>query len=149
MKFTYVKSKSVLLEINYQYALYYRNVRNLTEAENYINKCLKYCDYRAFNKFQIQQLNFDIKIKQGKYKEAGNIFQDIYLVSQYEFLDENDKSAWAIREAYLFYIFSSLGDISSFKYLPNYSDGFSYSAFLERTKKSSKEIGRASCRERV
>lgn len=137
--FTFVKSKSVLLEINYQYALYYRNVRNLTEAENYINKCMKYCDYRAFNKFQIQQLNFDIKIKQEKYKETGKILQEIYFVPQYEFLDENDKSAWAIREAYL-YIAINANDITeAYQYLPSYENEFNLEKFLNRTKKSTKD----------
>ncbi len=138
-EFSFIKSKSLLLDINCAYASYYRNIRQLDKAEEYIRECMHYCDYRAFNKFLVQQLLFDIKIKKEQYLDAGEILAEIYKVPQYEFLDPYDKSAWAIREAYLFFIYYSIDQTDGFKYLPSYENEFSLKLFLNRTKKSSKD----------
>ncbi|MCK4662621.1 MAG: hypothetical protein KAT68_07135 [Bacteroidales bacterium] len=137
--FNFIKSKGILLEINYAYALYYRNIRQLEKAEQYLKICMEYCDYRAFNKFLIQQLNFDVKIKQEQYEEAGKILHEVYNVSQYQFLESYDKSAWAIREAYLYFIYVATDQVELFKYIRSYKDGFNLNSFLGKTKKSSKD----------
>ncbi|NOZ47032.1 MAG: hypothetical protein GXO79_09655 [Chlorobi bacterium] len=135
----FVKSQQLLLEINYAYALYYRNIRKVDIAEEYLHKCLELSDYRAFNKFQVQQLLFEVKIKQKKYTDAGEILYETFCVPQFELLDNYDKSAWAIREAYLYFIFKAHNYSELFKYLPNIDSSFELNSFLERTKKSSKD----------
>ena len=86
---------------------------------------MKYCDYRAFNKFLIQQLLFDIKIKEEQYLDAGKILTEVHNVPQYEFLDPNDKSAWAIREAYLYFVINTNNITDGYKYLPSFENSIS------------------------
>jgi len=137
IEFPFINSKSLQLEINYNYATYYRNTNQLKESKKHINKCLNLSDYRAFDKFLIQELNWDINLKSSEFDKAAIILNEVFTVPQYQLLDPLDKSAWAIREAYLYYIFY-IQQNQTFS-LPNFGKSLDIEAFLKRTKKSSKD----------
>lgn len=136
-RYDFIKSKSLQLEVNYYYARFYRDVGQLDLASELINTCLKLSDYRAFDRFQIQELNFDVLIKNKYYELAKEVVVEVHSVPQYQFLNIYDKSAWTIREAYLYFILNAVGKDTD--ELPLFSKEKSLHNFLEKTKKSTKD----------
>jgi len=137
--YSFLNTRSLQLELNYYYARYYRDTKQLDLAEKSVFDCLKISDYRAFDKFLIQELYFDIQIKKSNYYGAGEIIYEVHSVPQYKFLDGYDKSAWAIREAYLYFIYVSLDLKDYIKLLPIFDKPKSLHFFLEKSKKSTKD----------
>ncbi len=138
-EFPFIDNKALQLDLNYYFARYYRDTRNLEKAAQHIEACLNLSDYRAFNKFLIQELNFDINIKQKKYEDALEIIKEVHSVPQYEFLNPSDKSAWTIREALLFFIFHVDNNKEMISQLPLFSGEKALHYFFENTKKSVKD----------
>lgn len=89
------------LKLNYEYAHYYYSTKQLDTAEKYIVSCLSLCDYRAFDKFEIQILHFNIAFKMNKRSTAKHIIQEVYATKQFELLNNKDKAIWAINQMYL------------------------------------------------
>jgi len=137
--YAFINTRSLQLEFNYYYARFYRDTKQHDLAEKFIFNCLKISDYRAFDKFLIQELYFDILIKKGDYYGAGEIIYEVHSVPQYKFLDGYDKSAWVIREAYLYFIYVSLNLTDYIKLLPIFDKPKSLHFFLEKSKKSAKD----------
>jgi len=137
--YNFINTRALQLELNYYYARYYRDTKQLDLAEKFIFNCLKISDYRAFDKFLIQELYFDIQIKKENYYGAGEIIYEVHSVPQYKFLDGYDKSAWSIREAYLYFIYVSLNQTDNIKLLPIFDKPKSLHFFLEKSKKSTKD----------
>jgi len=137
--YSFLNTRSLQFELNYYYARYYRDTKQLDLAEKSVFDCLKISDYRAFDKFLIQELYFDIQIKKSNYYGAGEIIYEVHSVPQYKFLDGYDKSAWAIREAYLYFIYVSLDLKDYIKLLPIFDKPKSLHFFLEKSKKSTKD----------
>jgi hypothetical protein len=138
-KYPFIRNKSLQLDLNYYYARFYRDVGQLDIAEQSILECLNLSDYRAFDKFLIQELNYDILVKQERYKLAGEIINEVHSVPQYQFLNNYDKSAWTIREAFLFFIYKSAQNNDLIQLLPVFSNEKSLHNFIEKTKKSTKD----------
>ncbi len=138
-QFPFINTKALQLDLSYYYARYYRDTKQLDLADKSIEKCLKLSDYRAFNKFLIQEINFDIQIKKESYTEAVKILLEVNSAPQFQFLDNYDKSSWAVQEAYLYFIFKSLEIKEQIKNLPIFSKPKSLHTFLERSKKSAKD----------
>lgn len=138
-EFPFIDNKALQLDLNYYFARYYRDTRNLEKAAQHLEACLHISDYRAFNKFLVQELNFDISIKQKNYSKALEILTEVHTVPQYEFLDASDKSAWTIREAFLFFIFHVDNKKEMISQLPLFSGEKALHYFFENTKKSVKD----------
>lgn len=137
--YPYINSKGIQLELNFGFALYYRNIREISKAENYINKCLIISDYRAFDKFLIQELNFDIQLKKENYYGAGQIIEEVYRTPQYKLLNAFDKSAWGIREAYIFWLFEVFKLNSGANGALSITSKTNVKSLLEKTRKSTKD----------
>lgn len=133
--YPFISNKLIQLDVYFYFARYYKDVMNLNKSLEYINKSFALCDYRAFNKFLIQSLYFDVLLKQRKYQEAGNVLIEVNSVIQYKFLNNYDKSAWIIREAYLYFIFKILNLNEQIYLLPIFSKPKSLILFLDETKK--------------
>jgi len=138
-QYNYLQTKALFLELNQNYAKYYRYIGNIDIADFYIQECLQLSDYRAFNKFLVQEINFDICIKKGNYEDALLILNEVWNVSQFKLLSEYDLSAWYIREAYLYFTLLLIEDVNSISNLPVLCHGIDMNLFLENTKKSSKD----------
>lgn len=138
-KYPFINTKSLKLDVSFYYARYYRDTKQLEKAELEIDKCLKLSDYRAFDRFLIQNLNFDIKIKRKHYQEALQILLEVHSVPQYQFLDNLDKATWTIHEAYLYIILFVNNDEESIALLPLFGKPKSLHFFLERSKRWSKD----------
>ncbi len=137
--YPFINTKSLQLDINYYYARYYRDTKQIEQAQKQIETCLEISDYRAFDKFLIQELSFDIQLKKGDYLQAGKIITEVLSVPQYQFLNNYDKAAWVIREAYIFFIYKALGKNEEIALLPLFSKPKSLHYFLEKSKKWSKD----------
>jgi len=138
-RFEYLRSKQILLEYHYQVALHLRNTGQLNQALSHVKTCLELSDYGAFNRFLVQALHLDIYVKLEETDSAIAILSEVTSIPQFQFLDAYDKSAWAIREAYLFFLSYASGNSSAIKKLPNFNEDFDLNQFLERTKKSGKD----------
>jgi hypothetical protein len=138
-QYNYLQTKALYLELNLNYTKYYRYIGNVDIADFYVNECLQFSDYRAFNKFLVQEYNFDINIKKGNYEKALEILNEVWNVPQFKFLNENDLSAWYIREAYLHFVLFVHDFKEYISKLPNLNQGIDINSFLENTKKSSKD----------
>lgn len=138
-QYDYLKTRALFLELKQYYAIYYRHVGNIETAKAFVKECLELSDYRAFNKFSVQEINFDLCIKSKEYKEAVDILLEVYNVPQYKFLDESDVSAWYIREAYLYFVLKVKEMHDLIKMLPDFQNDLDLNGFLEKTKKSSKD----------
>jgi len=131
----YLKTDAFLLDLYYEFSLYYRTIGDFENAEKYINECLKISNYKAFNKFLIQELNFDINLKLKNYEKSAQIIIEIFSAIQFEFLLPEDKSAWEMRKTYLFILlkFNNL-DIFLNQKFPDFKDYFNIQKFMELTK---------------
>lgn len=138
-KYPFINTKSLKLDIGFYYARYYRDTKQLVKAEQEIEKCLKISDYRAFDTFLIQNLNFDVQIKRRNYEKALEILLEVHSVPQYQFLDSYDKATWTIHEAYLYILLYVNENIESIDLLPLFGKPKSLHFFLERSKKWSKD----------
>ena len=138
-KYPFINTKSLKLDIGFYYARYYRDTKQLIKAEQEMEKCLGISDYRAFDKFLLQNLNFDLQIKREKYEKAFEILLDVHSVPQYQFLDSYDKATWTIHEAYLYFILYVNNDKESINQLPLFGKPKALHFFLERSKKWSKD----------
>jgi hypothetical protein len=96
-----LKTKKHWIKINYEYAYYYYSTKQLDTAQKHITKCLNVCDYRAFDKFEVQILHFNIVFKMNKQIQAKHIIQEVYATKQFELLNTKDKAIWAINQIYL------------------------------------------------
>ncbi|MBI9068415.1 MAG: hypothetical protein JEZ09_14060 [Salinivirgaceae bacterium] len=137
--FPFIDTKALQLDINYYFARYFRDTHQIELAEQNLTKCLEKSDYRAFDKFLIQELNFDIKIKQKQYTEAANILNEVVNTPQFQFLDANDKSAWVIREAFIFFLLHMENNQELINKLSIFGDEKSLHYFLEKANKSTKD----------
>ena len=137
-EYPFIDNKALRLELNYYMARYYRDTKNIEKAEQHTQICLKLSDYRAFNKFLIQELNFDLQIKKENYTEALKILNEIKSKPQYQFLDPSDKSAWTLREGYLFIALTHQNEQNFIHHLPILGKEKALSNFLVATKKSTK-----------
>lgn len=139
VKYPFINTKSLRLDIGFYYARYYRDTKQTKKAENEINKCLEISDYRAFDRFLLQNLNFDIQMKIGNYEKALEILLEVHSVPQYQFLDAYDKATWTIHEAYLYFILYVNNNAEDISQLPLFGKPKSLHYFLERSKKWSKD----------
>lgn len=137
--YPFIETKSFKLDLNYYFARYFRDIKQPDLAQNYIDACQQISDYRAFDKFLIQELNFDIQIKKGEYLKAAEIVKSVYSVTQYQFLNDYDKAKWTIFQAYLFFIAKATGQEDLIKYLPLFSKPKSLHSFLDKSKKWAKD----------
>ena len=137
-EYPFIDNKALQLELNYYMARYYRDSMQIEQAERHISACLNLSDYRAFNKFLIQELNFDIAIKNEKYTEAFAILNEVKSVSQYQFLNPFDQSAWTLREGFLFIALVTQNETELISKLPILGQEKALSNFLVATKKSTK-----------
>lgn len=118
----HIITTSLLLDTHLMLADYYQLIGNYHKASAHIKICLKHSDYRAFNQFEVQSLNFSIHIKEKKYIEAGEILLEVTTTNQFELLDNYDKAAWLIKEAFLYVLFFSLGHVDEInKYTKRFS----------------------------
>jgi len=139
VKYPFINTKSLKLDVDFYYARYYRDTKQIKKAEIEIQKCLEISDYRAFDKFLIQNLNFDVQIKKANYEKALEILLEVYSVPQYQFLDAYDKATWTIHEAYLYFILYVNNKLEDIEVLPLFGKPKSLHYFLERSKKWSKD----------
>lgn len=137
--YPFLVSKQATLDLHFQFACYYRHVRQLEKALEEITICLQLSHYQAFNQFLIQEIHFDVLIKLEAYDEALNVLNEVMAQVQFPFLDPYDKSVWAIREAYLYFIFYATHKESPIQMLPNFAGGIDINRFLDQTKKSAKD----------
>lgn len=137
--FPFVNTKALQLDINYYKARYFKDIGKLHEAIKHIHNCLQLSDYRAFDKFLIQELHFDILVKTEDYKKAGEVLNEVNSVPQFQFLNPLDKSNWVIREAYLFILYNAFNKKEFIQFLPIFSEQKALHYFLEKTKKSGKD----------
>ncbi len=132
---SFLKDDHVLLAWHLAWAVYYRCNRKLSHALESIEKALKYADYRAFNKFEVQTWHFDLLLKSHKYQKALDLLIEINQTPQYLFLDKPDQAAWLIREAYLYFL---LGKKTK-KDFPNFDKKKFWNEFLSHTQAISKD----------
>jgi hypothetical protein len=137
--YPFLAGKQTVLDLHHQFALYYRNVKQLEQALDQVNKCLQLSLYQAFNRFLIQEIHFDILLKMEAYHEALLLLNEVMLQAQFPFLDPYDKSVWALREAYLYFIFYATHKESPIQQLTNFAHGIDINRFLDQTKKSAKD----------
>lgn len=137
--YPFINTKSLQLDVNFYYARYYRDTKQIEQAQKQIEICLEISDYRAFDKFQIQSLNFDIQIKKRNYEEALEILLEVQSVPQYQFLDTFDKATWTIYEAYLYFILFVNNNREKINLLPLFGKAKSLHFFLERSKRWAKD----------
>lgn len=135
----FLSSKTLMLEIFYNFALYYRNTKQLNKAQEYLNRCFQITDYRAFDKFLIQALQWDVYLKLADYKKATVLINEVINVPQFGFLDPYDKAEWNIREAYNYFILFATSQTEDYKLLPHFKEDFDLNGFLSRTKKAGKD----------
>lgn len=134
------KTDSHKLYMNVEWAKYYRTTANIREASKYIDKALEQSEYAAFNKFEVQALNFDIKIKDENYEQAGKILKEVKKCHQFYLLEAPDKAAWVLREAYLYFILLTINDIPGIeKYTPTFAANSSVSNLANTCKAISKD----------
>lgn len=135
----FLASKHTTIDLHYQFALYYRNVKQLNQSLEQVNICLQLSQYQAFNRFLIQEVHFDVLLKTEAYDEALLLLNEVMSQAQFPFLDPYDKSVWAIREAYLYFIFYATHKASPIQELPHFAEGIDINRFLDQTKKSAKD----------
>lgn len=137
--YPFLNNKILKLDINYHYALFYRTTNNIKKAQEFINKCQDISEYRAFDKFLIQSLQWDILLKTGDYHKATLLINEVLTVAQFSFLDPYDKAQWYIREAYTYILCYFTNNTDDIKLLPQFSNGIDLNGFLNRTKKAGKD----------
>jgi len=139
-KHPFLRTEALLLYLNIEWARYMRCIANIPEANAYVAKALLQSDYAAFNRFVVQELNFDLKIKEENYEEAGKLIKEIRETQQFYLLDPQDRAAWLLREAYLYFIFSAGNDKEGVeKYLSFPAENFSVSDLIQACKAINKD----------
>lgn len=137
--YPFLASKQTALDLHYQFALYYRYVKQLDKALEQIGQCLELSQYQAFNRFLIQEIHFDVLLKLEAYDKALMVLNEVMAQVQFPFLDPYDKSVWAIREAYLYFVFYATHKENPIQQLPHFAQGIDINHFLDQTKKSAKD----------
>lgn len=140
-KFSFIKCKGLTIEQSLEAAKYYLTSGNLEEADFFCAHALKYAEYQAFDKFDVQIINFEIKIKQKKYIHAAKIFKQVSSSQQYELLSKEDKATWLLRKAFLYYIFQKSKAFDKVeKYTSDFKkENFAYQDFLTQTQPLNKD----------
>ena len=134
-RYPYLKIPTVKLRLLLIQARYSRRLQQTDEAQKYIDDALLISDYRAFNRFEVQEINFDLQMKKGDYVKAGFILKDVRNAPQYEHVFLQDKAVWYICEAYLYFILKYQNKLSLAEELtPNFRNGFSLRHFVEQTR---------------
>jgi hypothetical protein len=124
-KYPFLRTDALTLYISLEWAKHMRCVANIPEAIHYMESALQQSDYAAFNKFEVQALNFDLQIKEKKHEDAGQILAEVKACLQFPLLEAQDQAAWLLREAYLYFIFSSLDDKKNIElYTPVFTTDF-------------------------
>jgi hypothetical protein len=137
-EYPFIDNKAMRLDLNYYMARYFRDIKHIDKAEQHTQACLNLSDYRAFNRFLIQELNFDLQIKKENYTEALKVLNEIKSTPQYQFLDPYDQSAWTLREGFLFIALKVENDHKLIINIPILGQEKALSNFLVATKKSIK-----------
>lgn len=119
-KYPILQDNKLNLQINYEYAYLYLCIKQNSKAINYINKALMLSHDKAFDKFKVQELNFDILLKKGDYNQALFLIRQVNETDQFAFLNQKDKELWLIREAFLFISLYYQGEKDKIQQLPNY-----------------------------
>jgi len=115
--------KTIAAKIDYYFytAICSRMEGNLNEARSAIEICLELTDYKAFNRFAVQVLHFDLLCKEKRYEQAAEVFLEVKSQPQYELINTPDKVSWEIRKAYLYYAFLAESPELIGKYIPEYA----------------------------
>lgn len=92
------------LNLHYSYALVYRMLKQFEKSVMHIEKCLEISDYKAFNKFAIQAVHFDLQLKINNLEKVVEIWEEVKSAPQFHLLFGPDKAAWSIRLAYFYYV---------------------------------------------
>jgi hypothetical protein len=117
----YLSTPSLILQLHYYQTLLFRMEGNLYKMRKSVEECMNLSDYKAFNRFTIQALHFDLLIKENNLAEAGRVLLEVKKQPQFNLIYEPDKSGWAIRKAYLFYALLSQDDYAGIEsFTPEY-----------------------------
>ena len=99
--YPFLKTNQNIRQLLYDNAHTGKSSCNLTEADKFLNNCLQLTDYRAFDKFEVQALHFDILLKMGRYMDAVSVLNEVKTTHQFQYLNSADMEAWKIKLAYL------------------------------------------------
>ncbi|WP_211323721.1 hypothetical protein [Sediminitomix flava] len=80
---------------------------DISNAFLLLEQCLELTDYDAFNKYEVQDLHFELLLKTGDYEKALEVLNEVYATDHFSMLSPKDQSAWGLRKTYL-HIFSDL-----------------------------------------
>ncbi|MDX2196966.1 MAG: hypothetical protein NW207_11150 [Cytophagales bacterium] len=92
------------VELLAEEATHYRNTADMSKALKTVHNALEMSSYKAFTRFDIQNLHFDILLKCNELEKACQVLHEVKNCRQYPLLDPSDKAAWLIREAYLYFL---------------------------------------------
>jgi len=139
-EFSFLKSQTLTLELSIEYIKVHRSLTELDKCDKYLATSLQHSDYRAFNRFEVQELNFDIELKRANYVGASQILAEVFKTQQFEYLYKPDSAAWQIRKAFLIYALTKSSDyITIIKFFPEYAGGFPVHELLQNAHASGKD----------
>lgn len=110
--------------------IYLRQFEKGRESAEY---CMKVMKEGSFNWFKYRELYHQLSLYTGRYQEAWDILQGTLKNSHYEFLPDNVKELWRIRESFSYF----LGILGKFKLPKSYH--FKLAKFLNETPIFSKD----------
>ena len=122
-KFKFLATPATTLDMHLFNAVLYRMEGNWLEMRKSLEECLALSEYKAFNRFTIQALHFDLLVKENNLVAAGNIMQEVKIQPQFNLVYQPDKAGWAIRKAYLFYALLAENGLKAIEqFTPEYKD---------------------------
>lgn len=119
---SYLATPSLVLDLHFFNARLFRMEGNWGEMRKSVEECMELSDYKAFNRFTIQALHFDLLMKENNLTDAGRVLLEVKEQPQFNLIYQPDKSGWAIRKAFLFYALLSQDDCDGIaRFTPEYS----------------------------
>ncbi len=128
----FVKTREIMVEIELELAIYYSNAKQLNQATQHINLCLKNTNYDTFDKFLMQTWHFDIQIRNENYTKALHICEEVKQTTQFQYLNPIDKAVWKMKEALLYLVVATkeTPDKGLSEYTASYEKQYSHADFI-------------------
>lgn len=136
----YLSTPSLILLLHYYQVLLSRMEGSWENMRKSVEECLSLSDYKAFNRFTIQALHFDLLMKENNLIEAGEVLLEVREQPQFNLIYEPDKAGWAIRRAFLFYALLSQDNFDGIeRFTPDYAEKIDINALGNSCRSISKD----------
>ncbi len=118
---------------------------NTVAYQRIIEKCLLYTDYRAFDKFKIQENQFEYFLQVGDPENALQVIVEVVKTAQFQYLNPIDKSNWLLKESVLWVYLKLTNDTRSISKLPTLATLATVTEFNQNVKHCQKDKTGAQC----